>query len=99
MPHIDDRVCVANASGWRIQHKEGSDHPRAYRGWVATKQGIVAVEQWVWIKRGGAVAMFEIVHRGFHMSRRMGLKKPYSRRYLVTLARRFAEEVMYGKKE
>jgi hypothetical protein len=96
MPHVDDFVWVAHPSGWRIQQKSSIDHPRAYRGWVETKLGIVTVEQWVWVRRGGAVAAFDFVHKGFHMRRRMDLKKPYSRRYLVTLARRFAEEVVYG---
>lgn len=63
---------------------------------MATKQGIVAVEQWAWVVKEGAVICLEIVHRGYHMSRRIQRKKPYSRRYLVTLAKRFAKEVVHG---
>jgi hypothetical protein len=97
MATVKDRVWVADASGWRIQ-RPANVPPGRFIGWIATKLGIVAIEQWFWEKKPLATIRIEFVHKSFHMCRWIQRKQPYSRRYLVTLARRFAEEIVYGKK-
>jgi len=96
MATVEDRVWVAETSGCRVMKKRPPFHGN--HGAVMTKQGIVAVEQWDKVGRQGAVITLDFVYRRFHMRRRITREKPYSSRYLVTLARRFAEEVAYGKK-
>jgi hypothetical protein len=94
-----DAVWVAEVDGYHIREKR--DMPGSYRGWITTKMGIVAIEQWVWANReirDRTSISIEFVHRGFYMRRWLTRKEPCSKRYLVTLARRFAEEIVYGKK-
>lgn len=63
------------------------------KGCVATHYGFVKINQSSGIL-GGQI-LLEFIHNGFEYSK--WIYKIYKQRYIVTLARRFANDVMNGK--
>lgn len=88
MEQTKDVEWVADASGWMI---DGTRYGKL-DGPVITSDGIVIVSQsggWTGASYG---VTLDYAVNGRHFRRVIKRREPYSRRYLVTLAKRFAEE-------
>lgn len=77
----------------RIATTEMGENWTIMSGYVATKHGFVAL--WVSNLDGYQRSEIKFIHKGqLYYENRSG--KPYSKRYLITLCKRFAERIESG---